>query len=105
MRREWFERNMCVVLSLRSRSIPHAHFLFFSTILSSYFGLVSFWLAREVYHKDKEDSRSRKRDSKRWMTRGSEMKDVIEKLATTASTWNFENSKLLRFLLLFPLFC
>jgi hypothetical protein len=33
------------------------------------------------------------KQSKKWIARGVECKDAIEKLAISASTWNFQNSK------------
>ena len=50
----------------------------------SYAGLVSFWVAREINDKKK---------SKKWIQRGVECKDEIEKLSVLASTWNFQNSE------------
>jgi hypothetical protein len=46
----------------------------------SYSGLVSFWVGRE------------KNDSK-WIARGCKCKEEIEKLAASASIWNFQNSE------------
>ena len=51
--------------------------------LNSYAGLASFWIGRET------DGRK----SKKWIARGVECKDAIEKLATSASEWNFQNSE------------
>ena len=51
--------------------------------LYSYSGLVSFWIARESNSKKK----------KKWIRRGVECKDKIEKLSDLASTWNFQNSE------------
>jgi len=47
-----------------------------------YAGLVSFWVAREINDKKK---------SKKWIQRGVECKDEIEKLSVLASKWNFQN--------------
>uniref|UniRef100_A0A7S2LX91 Uncharacterized protein n=1 Tax=Skeletonema marinoi TaxID=267567 RepID=A0A7S2LX91_9STRA len=49
-----------------------------------YSGLVSFWVARETDDNDRKES-------KKWIKRGVECKDKIEKLSVSASTWNFEN--------------
>jgi len=46
----------------------------------SYSGLVSFWVGRE-------------KNDKKWIARGVECKDEIEKLAASASIWNFQNSE------------
>ncbi len=53
---------------------------FFSFFISSYFGLISFWIGRET-------------NDKKWIARGTESKEAIEKLSLLASTWNFQNSK------------
>jgi len=45
-----------------------------------YFGLVSFWIGRE-------------KCDKKWLLRGIASKHALNNLATTASTWNFENSE------------
>mmetsp|Transcript_3236 Transcript_3236/g.4867 ORF Transcript_3236/g.4867 Transcript_3236/m.4867 type:complete len:281 (+) Transcript_3236:39-881(+) len=47
-----------------------------------YSGLVSFWVARET-----DD----KKELTKWIKRGVECKDKMEKLSVSASTWNFEN--------------
>ncbi|KAK1734218.1 hypothetical protein QTG54_014985, partial [Skeletonema marinoi] len=49
-----------------------------------YSGLVSFWVARETDDNDRKESN-------KWIKRGVECKDKIEKLSVSASTWNFEN--------------
>ena len=51
----------------------------------SYSGLVSFWIAREINNDKKK--------SKKWIKRGVECKDEIEKLSVSASKWNFQNSE------------
>ena len=50
----------------------------------SYSGLVSFWVARET---------NDRKELTKWIRRGVECKDKIEKLSVSASTWNFENSE------------
>eukprot|EP00986_Skeletonema_menzelii_P013807 scaffold8428_cov151-Skeletonema_menzelii.AAC.5 len=50
----------------------------------SYSGLVSFWVSREM---------SGKKKSSKCLEKGVECKDEIEKLATFASAWNFQNSE------------
>jgi tetratricopeptide (TPR) repeat protein len=52
---------------------------------SRYSGLVSFWIGREINDK--------KRESMKWLARGVACKDEIEKLAASASKWNFQNSE------------
>jgi hypothetical protein len=49
----------------------------------SYSGLVSFWVGREKGDKN----------SKKWIERGVKCKEEIEKLAVSASVWNFQNSE------------
>jgi hypothetical protein len=58
---------------------------FFVRFISSYFGLVSFWIARDLNNK--------KYIAKKWIARGAESKVAIEKLAVLASIWNFQNSE------------
>lgn len=53
----------------------------------SYFGLVSFWLGREL------EGKSKKRKRLAWLSRGSECKHALNNFAMKASIWNFENSK------------
>jgi len=50
----------------------------------SYSGLVSFWIGREI-----KDGKK----AKKWLARGAECKDEMEKLAASASEWNFQNSE------------
>ena len=45
-----------------------------------YFGLVSFWIGRE-------------KNDKKWTAKGAESKISMERLASLASTWNFQNSE------------
>ena len=52
----------------------------------SYSGLVSFWVAREMNDNDRKELT-------KWIKRGVECKDKMEKLSVSASTWNFENSE------------
>jgi hypothetical protein len=65
----------------------HTNLLTLSLLLPrSYCGLVSFWISREI-----NDKKSKK--SKKWIARGVEYKNEIDKLAMSASAWNFQNSK------------
>ena len=70
--------------SINSLHLSYTTTLTFTCVLfssiSSYFGLVSFWIGRET-------------NSNRWIARGAESKVSIEKLAVLASTWNFQNSE------------
>ena len=60
-------------------------FAFHYAFPSRYSGLVSFWIGREINDKKKE--------SMKWLARGVACKDEIEKLAASASKWNFQNSE------------
>lgn len=51
---------------------------------NSYSGLASFWIGREIKDRKK---------AKKWLTRGAEIKDEMEKLTASASEWNFQNSE------------
>ncbi len=65
--------SFCIRLPSLTFALPLLH-------AYSYAGLVSFWVGREL-------------DEKEWIARGVECKEEIEKLAASASKWNFQNSE------------
>ena len=61
-------------------------FLYSGSVQTFYDGLASYWAFREI-----EDAEERSR----WLSRAKQATLSIEKLATDASAWNFENKRLL----------